>query len=47
MEVADVSLMDDDYSIEGAEQMSLEGPSIDMDDTMEEEDGDLHVEMVS
>ena len=46
MDVADVSLMDDDYSIEGDEQMSFEGPSVIMDDTMEE-DGDQHVELVS
>ena len=38
--------MDDDYSIEGDEQMSLEGPSVNFDDTMEE-DGDQHVELVS
>lgn len=29
IEVADISLMDDEYSIEGDEQMSMEGPSMD------------------
>jgi hypothetical protein len=46
MEVGDISLMDDDYSLEGDEQMSMEGPSVNLDDTMEEST-DEHVEMVS
>lgn len=45
MEVADISLMEDDYSLEGDEQMSMEGPSLVMDERMEE--GDQHQEMVS
>lgn len=43
VEIADISLLEDDYSLEGDEQMSMEGPSINLEDHME--DGDEHVEM--
>lgn len=44
MEIPDISFMEDDYSIEGDEQMSLEGPSMVTDEQMEDADqaGEMH-----